>query len=254
MFSDTVAKEWDLKGKYIDRIDGEDNLVRGLILEEVKRLDRAIRVLDVGCGSGKLLDEMSALDPSNVYEGIDASADMIAIAGRRNWRAANPPRLTTSRLEEYSSPEPYDLIVLKQVLHHVLSPVRALTTVHDLLARDGRCIVMVPNPLHQSESVRFSEEDDPLGRMSEAMVERAAETAGLRIIRRADSSATAEFSNLLEYFRHMQSIGSLQKMFAYRPDTAIFRNFLEQFADQLRITPRVRTVLGYSYYLMERND
>lgn len=84
-----------------------------LLLREVP--DRAQRVLDVGCGAGTLARRLAATVPH--VDGVDASAEMIAVA-----RRSAPPNVTFDVGDALTldvAPGSYDAVVSSAVLHHL---------------------------------------------------------------------------------------------------------------------------------------
>jgi SAM-dependent methyltransferase len=51
------------------------------------------RILDVGCGNGRITAEIAARVPGGSALGVDSSADMIAFASAHFGPALRPPRL-----------------------------------------------------------------------------------------------------------------------------------------------------------------
>lgn len=96
------------------------------------------RVLDVGCGSGRLLAEYE----SQGWEtyGIDPSPAATAAAARRG---ATVHQGTLA--DQPWAPGSFDLIVFQHTLEHIVDPLGALERAARLLAPAGRLIVDVPN-------------------------------------------------------------------------------------------------------------
>jgi len=85
------------------------------------------RVLDVGCGDGRLARELSDLGYRVI--GIDPRAPEGAIFRRVS-------------LEEFEDAEPFDAAVASGSLHHIAALGDALAKLRDLLAPGGRLIVV----------------------------------------------------------------------------------------------------------------
>lgn len=119
-----------LLGGYLGRWFGDEALL------SVSRLKvgRDTRVLDVGCGSGKLLRRMVALGFQNLT-GVDPFLDE-DINGQL-------PRIRKCRLEDING-EKYDLVMFHHSLEHVADPVATLRAAAGLLATGGKCLVRLP--------------------------------------------------------------------------------------------------------------
>ena len=100
--------------------------------------NRSLRVLDAGCGTGRLLE---LLRPHGRAEGCDASLLALHFCRKRGVDAARLD-LNTDCLE----PCGYDLITSIDVLYHraVRDDVSVLRKLHAALKPEGRLILQVP--------------------------------------------------------------------------------------------------------------
>jgi SAM-dependent methyltransferase len=98
------------------------------------------RILDVGCGRGRLLSVLQGFNnPYWELYGIDLDADAVAIARGRGFRA------TQASVEDYSISERFDLIVLQQIIEHVADPRRVIAKLRELLVPGGVLVLETPN-------------------------------------------------------------------------------------------------------------
>jgi len=99
------------------------------------------RLLDVGCGHGVLLAEARARG----YEGLGLE---LAAGAIRHARDELGLTVLDVPLEEFSqqAAEPFDVIVLADVLEHLDDPVDAIDTCCELLADGGVLCVVTPDP------------------------------------------------------------------------------------------------------------
>jgi SAM-dependent methyltransferase len=96
------------------------------------------RLLDVGCGSGELLQHFTA-QGWEPY-GIDPSAAAVAAARRRGAEAHE------GTLQDHPwRDETFEAIVFQHSLEHVVDPVAALEEARSLLAPGGVLAIAVPN-------------------------------------------------------------------------------------------------------------
>jgi len=113
------------------------------IYDVLARINRPLRVLDVGCGTGEFVSIPLAEMGFDVV-GIDTHLPSLAhgreSATRRNIQGISFRCATAAELEDK-----FDAIILSEVLEHVKSPNRLLKTLNDLLRSDGILIVTVPN-------------------------------------------------------------------------------------------------------------
>jgi SAM-dependent methyltransferase len=102
------------------------------------------RVLDVGCGTGFLLEQLAARGFSGV--GIDLSPESIAHTTRRLETLGVSDRLTAEVGSAYEPPEgPFDLITLTDVLEHLEDPRACLAALRPQLAPGGLLVINTPN-------------------------------------------------------------------------------------------------------------
>lgn len=97
------------------------------------------RLLDVGCATGRFLEEMRANGWG--VEGVEVSAHAAAIAQEEyELKVFNGP------LAEFEAPEyTFDVVTLWDVLEHLPFPKAALEKINDLLASGGHLVFSVPN-------------------------------------------------------------------------------------------------------------
>jgi SAM-dependent methyltransferase len=100
------------------------------------------RVLDVGCGTGRLAAFLAAEHGAHV-SGLDPSPEMLAVAERRQ----NPGvELVLGRAEQLPFPDgQFERAVMFLVVQHVDRP-RAFAEVARVLAPSGRFAVVTPHP------------------------------------------------------------------------------------------------------------
>lgn len=100
------------------------------------------RILDIGCGDGKVTAELAALVPKGCVLGIDLSESMVAFAHRRfppvhypnlQFRWGNATRLAF-RCE-------FDLVVSFATLHWVSDHIAVLKGIKRSLKSDGRTVL-----------------------------------------------------------------------------------------------------------------
>src|SRR5262249_47117879 len=99
----------------------------------------ASRILDIGCGSGLLLELLREGGHASIT-GLDPSPSCVAtvrakgIAAYQGWFSALPSELAT-----------YDLVILNSVLEHLLDVRAAIAAVIRVLAPGGRLFISVPD-------------------------------------------------------------------------------------------------------------
>ncbi len=112
-------------------------LVAGL----TDRLDRGIQVLDVGCGSGRIVNRLAELYPSSRFTGIDFSPE--AIESARDGAAQKGLRNTEFTVrdlgdfDETAEREAFDFITTFDAIHDQAKPLNVLKGIYRALTGDG---------------------------------------------------------------------------------------------------------------------
>ncbi len=113
----------------------------GALARELAAGVPAKRILEVGCGDGCLAQRLSRTFPDASYLGID----VVESAGRlyRGDPAFAEFRVMTVQQLCAEQPDPYDLVLLVDVIHHVPEPLRAevLRCSAGLVSPDGHLAV-----------------------------------------------------------------------------------------------------------------
>jgi SAM-dependent methyltransferase len=105
------------------------------------RLAHGIRVLDAGCGSGRILNRLAEVYPASRCVGFDLSAE--AIDAARKEAAAKGLRNVEfvvrdlSDFDETADPEAFDLVTTFDAVHDQAWPLRLLTGIRRTLAPGG---------------------------------------------------------------------------------------------------------------------
>src|SRR4029450_12448746 len=97
------------------------------------------RILDVGCGDGKITAEIAARSPGGSVVGVDPSRDMIALP-QSDCGPATRPNLRFEIADARSLPfkQEFDLVVSFNALHWIPQQAQALQSIHSTLKPDGQ--------------------------------------------------------------------------------------------------------------------
>jgi glycosyltransferase involved in cell wall biosynthesis/SAM-dependent methyltransferase len=134
-----------------------------------RRFGRTLRMLDAGCGDGYWLHRFASV------QGIELTGlDYNPLRVERARQAAPHARIHLGDIVEFVAEQPFDIILLSQVVEHVDDDIGLLQRVRTLLNVDGVLILGTPNEassLHQlrrqrlgksykTDHVHFYAEDD----------------------------------------------------------------------------------------------
>src|SRR5262245_9022844 len=132
----------------------QSGLQQALAEEQLSRLtlDGSERILDVGCGDGKITTEIAARVPRGSVLGVDPSRDMIAFASSH----FGSPTLANLRFEVADARrlpyrDEFDLAVSFNALHWVPEQDAALGSIRAALKPGGRALLrLVPSGRRES--------------------------------------------------------------------------------------------------------
>jgi len=124
-------------------------------------------VLDVGCGSGKLLKDICSF--SNYAVGLDLSKRILKVAQCRIRQEDNCELILGDVEALPFKDEAFDLIACTEVIEHVPSPLIMLQEVVRIMEKEGMLFLTTPNHLWQ-----------PIHHLAETLMIKVAEETGTR--------------------------------------------------------------------------
>lgn len=178
-----------------------------LVLDTIDRFaPPAGRALDVGCGTGFLLERLAERGYSGV--GVDLSPESVAIAQRRLAEIGAAHRLEARVGSAYEPPGgPFDLVTLTDVLEHLEDPRACLTAIRERMAPGALLVISTPNRRSLPGARRFLAEHGVPGiRLSLAPVDNWQTWTDLE--RHATAAGLAPVSRSGIFFRPGGRIGS----------------------------------------------
>lgn len=118
---------------------GKANFMRAsYVLKQVKRLHKIRTVLDVGCGTGILVDTLNR--NGYIANGVDTSPDAIEFA-----KSCRKGDFHLTSIECFRSEYKYDLVIAAQLIEHLRNPEKFLTAVKKVLKPRGYLYIETPN-------------------------------------------------------------------------------------------------------------
>ena len=127
--------EWDACG--YARISALQQTMATEVLALLK-LNGSERVLDVGCGNGKVTAEIASRVPAGTVLGVDSSADMIASARHQFGPEVRPNlRFEVAEARQLFFRHEFDLVVSFNALHWVSEQEQALRSIRSALKSSG---------------------------------------------------------------------------------------------------------------------
>jgi 2-polyprenyl-3-methyl-5-hydroxy-6-metoxy-1,4-benzoquinol methylase len=112
-------------------------LVPGL----TERLEQGVRVLDVGCGRGRIMNRLAELYPQSRFMGMDLSADAVGFARdealQKGLDNTEFMAVDLSTFDETAQAESIDFITTFDAIHDQAKPLNVLKGIHRALKPEG---------------------------------------------------------------------------------------------------------------------
>ena len=153
-----VFGEWAEKGKDIGMEKGHATAVDEMVnfaLRERKKIGKNFSFLDLGCGNGWVVRNVSNDSLCNRAVGIDGAKQMIANAESRGGGA----EYIFANINSFSSLEKYDVIHSMEVLYYLEDPSNIVRKISESwLNDDGRLIVGLDHYYENKDSHSWEED------------------------------------------------------------------------------------------------
>ena len=143
LYSGLLARSYDVLWRHFTERSAEHVLaIIGTPWPSTEQ--RRPRILDAGCGTGYLLDQLQRRFPDAMAVGLDESGAMLSQAARRlgpnaalvtGVVCARPPNLPPFRTSSF------DLVVASNLLHYFPDPAGSIAALAALLRPHGRMVV-----------------------------------------------------------------------------------------------------------------
>jgi ubiquinone/menaquinone biosynthesis C-methylase UbiE len=112
-----------------------------LVPKLTERLVKGIRMLDAGCGRGRILMRLAELYPSSHFVGMDLSRDAMAYAhdraAKEGLKNVEFIAADLSTFDSTAEPEAFDFVTTFDAIHDQAKPLNVLKGVHRTLKSDG---------------------------------------------------------------------------------------------------------------------
>jgi len=121
--------------------DIKESLDKRLFNKILKQLKSDnLKVLDVGGGSGWLLNVIQSISPRVKYtQVVDIDPDAEALAKQ------NGHNYFCGRIEDFNTTEKFDFVLLLNLIEHVSDPLAVLNKIQNILTDDGVVLIKTPN-------------------------------------------------------------------------------------------------------------
>lgn len=208
VFNSNVSGKWDFKEKIVC-YHGYPNPITKQVIEKTE--DKT-SIIDIGCGTGMLINELDKKVHDCNIIGLDISRSMINNAKLKEYTGNNKISFICNDFiaEEFS--ELFDLIIMKNFLHHTTNPGDYLKKASSLLKENGRIFFSVPSVNYLKELFLSKELS---GRFSINEIERILKRANLFPLSTNINRVAMTYNSYDECINYLKSIGTYAKVVDY---------------------------------------
>lgn len=130
---------------YVHNSDLQRRWALSFLAPYLKEMEDASRVLDIGCGDGKITADIAKFVPQGTVSGIDLSQGMISWA-KRQYHPLEYPNLSFQEgsFFETGASTQFDWVVSFCAFQHCSDPKAALKEISKVLKPQGRLLIVVP--------------------------------------------------------------------------------------------------------------
>lgn len=126
------------------REERSDKIVTNIIRKYYPSTEKTFRILDIGCGGGRLLKEFANTQNLEIY-GVDISTKALRIAKKNGYKTSqcDIEKESISYRSNF-----FDIVVINDLIEHIVDPDHLLKEVRRILKIDGILVINVPNISH----------------------------------------------------------------------------------------------------------
>lgn len=156
LHADTSYWDKEIVRSYVHYSELQRRWAISFLAPHLKNLRGDEKILDIGCGDGKITADISKFVPNGTVLGVDLSSSMIGWA-QRQYPKSEYPNVTFQKGEFFDSDlGSFDLIVSFCALQHCSDTKRAVSTIREALKPNGKVLLVVPLMNNEASDQAFS--------------------------------------------------------------------------------------------------
>ncbi len=102
-----------------------------------------LHIIDLGCGTGHLIQKLSQEYPLSKFTGVEQDSLLVQAAISRLQNNGSIKQIINSSIEQFDpQSEKFDIAIIRLVLEHVPDPLLVLNKIRSILKPEGRIIVI----------------------------------------------------------------------------------------------------------------
>lgn len=139
-FEGNISKQWDIKEKIV-HYHGHSNPITSMVINTAQN---GMKIIDIGCGTGQLIGMIDHNIKDGFFTGIDISHSMINLAKSKKYTENNSVIFICDSFTERNFNDDFDIVIMKNFLHHVKNPKDNIKKAASLLNSSGKLFMSVP--------------------------------------------------------------------------------------------------------------
>jgi 2-polyprenyl-3-methyl-5-hydroxy-6-metoxy-1,4-benzoquinol methylase len=134
----------------------KEHLFNPFLVQIEQGITKCKRVLDIGCGSGMIVNLLAYRNPNIQFDAVDFSDSIDFALDFSTKHKIQNVRFYKMNFFEFQSKSTYDAVICNGVLHHMPDYLNAIKHIDHLLEKNGRLVVGLYNPYGKLAKKLFS--------------------------------------------------------------------------------------------------
>lgn len=232
-------------------------LTSALELLKCLSIDPKARILDLGCGEGKVTDEVSKRVPEGFVEAVDLSSEMIALA-QRDFAAIKNVNFQQMNAEKLNFTEPFDWVVSFFCLQWVPDKDQAFKELTRVLKKGGKVALIMTNRNPHLLKIRskliqgdkwkkyFENYEDSTNAIDDDRYQFYAERAGLSAISYTENDKTIVFDTKDELKAFIKMVTPAIKMLPVEHQEAFITELTDAYLMEIPTLENSKFYITYT--------
>lgn len=210
-FEGKISNEWETKEKLV-HYHGYSNPITNIVINAASG---GMKIIDVGCGTGKIIEKLDYNIKGGHLIGIDISQSMIDMANNKKYTGNNAIKFIRGNFIAKNFQNKFDIVVMKNFLHHVENPKEYIKKASSILDKNGKLFISVPTINYLKE---LFYDDELNGRFTINELNNLIDEANLFPLATIINRVAMSFDSYEYFIKYLESIGTYAKVNNYSSD------------------------------------